>query len=111
MADRISRGQALVFGGMAARGSVAGAQPASAARPAERGSAVQAGTGWFRLPVVTANIGRKHLGAREAAIQAVRGADPGHRPFVGWQEKRRRPRRPAGRVPRQAGVTRTDLTA
>ncbi|MET9312924.1 hypothetical protein ABZX12_13930 [Kribbella sp. NPDC003505] len=88
MADRISRRQALMLGGgaLAALGSAAGAQTASAARPVERSAAAQAGTEWFRLPVVTANIGRKHLGAREAAITAVRGGDPGHRPFVGWQE-------------------------
>jgi hypothetical protein len=90
MADRISRRQALMLGGgaLAALGSVAGAQAASAARPVEAAAAnqAQAATGWFRLPVITANIGRKHLGAREAAIRAVRGGDPGYRPFVGWQE-------------------------
>lgn len=86
MVDRISRRQALLLGGgaLAALGSLTGAQTASAARPAE--AAAKTATGWFRLPVVTANIGRKHLGAREAAIHAVRGGDPGNRPFVGWQE-------------------------
>ncbi len=91
MAERISRRQALLLGGgalagAATLGSVAAAQSASAARPAEAASRAAAGTGWFRLPVITANIGRKHLDAREAAIRAVRGGDPGHRPFVGWQE-------------------------
>lgn len=45
-----------------------------------------AATGWIRLPVVTANIGREHLGARDAAIHAVRNAVDGVRPLVGWQE-------------------------
>jgi hypothetical protein len=79
MANRISRRQALMLGGgalagAAAFGSVAGARSASAA------------TEWFRLPIITANIGRKNLPARGPAIQAVRGGDPGNRPFVGWQE-------------------------
>lgn len=78
---RISRRQALALGGGAAAaaagvGSVAAARSASAA------------TDWFRLPIVTANIGRDNLGAREAAIRAVRNGDPGHRPVVGWQEIR-----------------------
>ncbi|HEY3555941.1 MAG TPA: hypothetical protein VGL05_00670 [Kribbella sp.] len=85
MTSRISRRQALMLGG----GALAGAATlgsASAADAVEVADRSTAGTGWFRLPVVTANIGRKHLGAREAAIKAVRGGDPGHRPFVGWQE-------------------------
>jgi hypothetical protein len=91
MAERISRRQALVLGGgalagAATLGSVAAARSASASEPAEAGTAAQAGTDWMRLPIVTANIGRKHLGARDAAIRAVRNGDPGHRPLVGWQE-------------------------
>lgn len=76
MTQLISRRQALLFGGgaLAALGAVAGAPGASAA------------SAWVRLPVITANIGRKNLGARQAAIQAVRAGDPGTRPFVGWQE-------------------------
>ncbi|TWD84695.1 hypothetical protein FB561_5889 [Kribbella amoyensis] len=81
MTHRISRRQALLLGGgavagAASLGTVAGAGPAAAA------------TGWIRLPIITANIGRKHLGAREAAIRAVRNGDPGTRPVVGWQEIR-----------------------
>lgn len=81
MVNRISRRHALMLGGgalagAATLGSVAGARSASAA------------TDWIRLPVVTANIGRKNLGAREAAIRAVRNGVPGERPIVGWQEIR-----------------------
>jgi hypothetical protein len=54
--------------------TVAGLGPASAA------------TDWIRLPIVTANIGRKHLGARDAAIHAVRHGVGEDRPLVGWQE-------------------------
>ncbi|NIK55119.1 hypothetical protein [Kribbella shirazensis] len=88
MTNRISRRQALMLGGGALAGtlgSVAAVHAASAAEPAEAGTAA-AGTDWFRLPIITANIGRKRLGAREAAIRAVRNGDPGHRPLVGWQE-------------------------
>lgn len=42
----------------------------------------------MRLPIVTANIGRKHLDQRNAAIAAVRNADGSNRPLVGWQEIR-----------------------
>lgn len=45
-----------------------------------------AATDWIRLPVITANIGRKNLDAREAAIHAVRDGDTAARPLVGWQE-------------------------
>ena len=81
MENKFSRRQALMLGGgalagAATLGSVAGARSASAA------------TDWFRLPIITANIGRKNLGAREAAIRDVRNGDPGTRPFVGWQEIR-----------------------
>lgn len=82
MSDRkFSRRQALVLGGgalagVATAGSVAGARSADAA------------SAWVRLPIVTANIGRKHLDQRNAAIAAVRRADPGNRPVVGWQEIR-----------------------
>jgi hypothetical protein len=79
MANRISRRQALMLGGgalagAATLGSVVGARSASAA------------SDWIRLPVITANIGRKNLSARQAAIQAVRNGDGDNRPFVGWQE-------------------------
>ncbi|WP_112238422.1 hypothetical protein [Kribbella monticola] len=76
MGSRISRRQALRLGG----GALAGVAVAGAVGE----SAVAAGE-WVRLPVITANIGRKNLGARDAAIQAVRNGD-GTRPFVGWQE-------------------------
>jgi hypothetical protein len=78
MANTISRRQALKLGGGALAGATAlgaaGAGPASAA------------TDWIRLPIITANIGRKRRQNREAAIRAVRHGDPNHRPFVGWQE-------------------------
>ncbi|WP_328324826.1 hypothetical protein OHA70_34275 [Kribbella sp. NBC_00382] len=95
MSHKISRRQALMLGGgalagAATLGSVAGAESASAAkgRPdsAARPRPAQAASDWVRLPVITANIGRKNLGAREAAIRDVRNGDPGNRPFVGWQE-------------------------
>lgn len=91
MADRISRRQALLLGGgalagAATLGSVAGARPASAATSSAPSAAPSSATDWIRLPIITANIGRKHLDAREAAIRAVRDGDPGHRPVVGWQE-------------------------
>ncbi|MDG9719108.1 hypothetical protein [Streptomyces sp. DH24] len=74
---KISRRGLLALGGALAGGAVvAGASPASAS------------TDWIRLPVVTANIGRTNLGAREAAIRDVRYCDTGHRPLVGWQEIR-----------------------
>jgi hypothetical protein len=72
----LSRRKALVLGGGAVLGALAGAGTAAAT------------TEWFRLPVVTANIGRKNLGAREDAIRDVRNADDAARPLVGWQEIR-----------------------
>ncbi|GAB1510418.1 hypothetical protein [Actinophytocola sp. KF-1] len=72
----LSRRKALVLGGGAVLGTIAGTGAAAAA------------TDWIRLPVVTANIGRKNLGAREDAIRAVRHADDAARPLVGWQEIR-----------------------
>ncbi|WP_350279612.1 hypothetical protein [Kribbella sp. HUAS MG21] len=90
MTSRFSRRQALMLGGGAlagALGAVTAAGSASAVELAEAGSrAGTAGSDWIRLPIVTANIGRKRLGAREAAIRAVRNSHPGHRPLVGWQE-------------------------
>ncbi|WP_460651641.1 hypothetical protein [Kribbella endophytica] len=75
MVNRISRRHALMLGGGALAATFSAGQ--AAASP------------WVRLPVVTANIGRKNLGAREAAIRDVRNnADPGNRPVVGWQEIR-----------------------
>jgi hypothetical protein len=82
MAHQISRRHALMLGG----GALAGAATLGSVAAARSASA--ASTDWIRLPVITANIGRKNLGAREAAIRAVRNGDPGHRPFVGWQEIR-----------------------
>ena len=73
----LSRRKALVLGGGAVLGTLA----------AGAGTAVAA-TDWIRLPVVTANIGRKNLAAREDAIRDVRNADDGARPLVGWQEIR-----------------------
>jgi hypothetical protein len=73
MTGKFTRRQALALGG----GALAAAATAT---PADAASA------WIRLPVVTANIGRNNLAAREPAIRDVRSADPGNRPFVGWQE-------------------------
>lgn len=99
MANRISRRHALMLGGgalagAATLGSVAGAGSASARQKAESaakhasaaGQASAAGSPWIRLPVITANIGRRHLENREAAIRDVRNGDGDNRPFVGWQE-------------------------
>lgn len=72
----LSRRKALILGGGVALGALAGTGFAAAA------------TDWVRLPIVTANIGRKNLGKREAAIRAVRNADDAVRPIVGWQEIR-----------------------
>ncbi|HEX2133421.1 MAG TPA: hypothetical protein VHH15_17875 [Actinophytocola sp.] len=74
MSGTLSRRKALVLGGGAVLGAAGAPGTASAA------------TDWIRLPVITANIGRKNLGARDDAIHAVRDGDPGHRPLVGWQE-------------------------
>jgi hypothetical protein len=77
----LSRRNLLVLGGGAASGAVvAGTSLAEASGTAA--------TDWIRLPVVTANIGRKNPGARKDAIHDVRYCDSGHRPLVGWQEIR-----------------------
>jgi hypothetical protein len=83
MSGKLSRRQALLLGGGVAVGAaaVAGVGSASAAGPVSA-----AASDWIRLPIVTANIGRKHLGAREAAINAVRHGVGDDRPLVGWQE-------------------------
>jgi len=83
VSGKLSRRQALLLGGGVAVGAAAavgGVQSASAAGPAA--------AGWVRLPIITANIGRRHLDAREAAIRDVRHGVAGERPFVGWQEIR-----------------------
>ena len=82
--NRISRRQALMLGG----GALAGAATLGTVAAARPAAARSAASDWLRLPVITANIGRKNLGAREAAISAVRNGDPGNRPIVGWQEIR-----------------------
>jgi hypothetical protein len=78
VSGKISRRKALALGGGVAVGAAVGASVGT-------GSAAAAGE-WIRLPVVTANIGRTNLGAREAAIRDVRNADGDNRPVVGWQE-------------------------
>lgn len=84
MSAQFSRRKALVLGGGLA---------ASAAVTATVGAtSASASTGWIRLPVVTANIGRNNPAAREPGIRDVRWkADPGHWPLVGWQEIYERP--------------------
>ncbi|NUT34691.1 MAG: hypothetical protein HOV79_16640 [Hamadaea sp.] len=74
MTNRMTRRKALALGGGALAGAIAGAGTASAA------------TDWFRLPVITANVGRDNLGARDAAFDAVRNADGDNRPLVCFQE-------------------------
>lgn len=74
MSGKVSRRKALAIGGGVVLGAAAGAGRAAAAGE------------WVRLPVITANIGRRNLGAREAAIRDVRNADGDNRPVVGWQE-------------------------
>jgi len=84
VSGKLSRRQALLLGGGVAVGTaaaVAGVQSASAAGPESAAAA-----DWIRLPIITANVGRKNLGAREAAIRDVRDGVAGERPFVGWQE-------------------------
>jgi hypothetical protein len=76
VSGELSRRKALFLGG----GVVLG----TAATVAGVGSA-SAAADWIRLPIITANIGRKHLDAREAAIRAVRTGVAGE-PLVGWQE-------------------------
>lgn len=70
----VSRRTALALGGGAVAAAVTGTSTASAA------------TDWFRLPVITANIGRTNLGARDAAFDAVRNSDGTNRPLVCFQE-------------------------
>ncbi|MEV8378918.1 hypothetical protein AB0P21_39640 [Kribbella sp. NPDC056861] len=77
MTKTFSRRQALALGG--------GLAGAAAIGTAAAGSAAAAGA-WVRLPVVTANIGRRNLGNREAAIRDVRNNSDSERPLVGWQE-------------------------
>jgi hypothetical protein len=79
MTDKLTRRQALKLGGGALAGAVALGSATSMAESAA------AAPGWIRLPIITANIGRNNLGAREAAIRDVRNGDA-ERPFVGWQE-------------------------
>jgi hypothetical protein len=74
VSGELSRRKALVLGGGVALGTMAGVGTATAA------------SDWIRLPIVTANVGRKNLGARDAAIRDVRNADADARPLVGWQE-------------------------
>lgn len=74
MSSRVSRRRALAIGGGALAGTVAGTSTASAA------------TDWFRLPVITANVGRDNLDKRDAAFDAVRNADGTNRPLVCFQE-------------------------
>lgn len=83
MSREFGRRAALKIGGVAVLGAAAAAAGATSAGAAPSASA------WIDLTVITANIGRKNLGAREAAIRAVRGYSenrPGYRPLVGWQE-------------------------
>lgn len=75
MTRKFSRRKAFAIGGGVVASAFAGASTASAATA----------TDWFRLPVITANVGRKHLGARDAAFDAVRNADKS-RPLVCFQE-------------------------
>lgn len=79
MPGKFSRRNMLILGG----GTVAGVLGLAGYAQAD---AEPTASPWLRLPIITANIGRKHLGQRERAIRAVRGGDPGHRPLVGWQE-------------------------
>lgn len=76
MSGVLSRRKALVLGG-AVLGAAAGMTT---------GGSAAAASEWVRLPVITANIGRRNLGAREAAIRDVRAGDGQVRPLVGWQE-------------------------
>ena len=77
----ISRRRALGLAGIAAGAAALGT---TAAAPAS------AATAWRYLGVVTANIGRDNLAAREPAIEAVRNSlslsGDEDRPLVGWQE-------------------------
>ncbi|MFF2654327.1 hypothetical protein [Streptomyces sp. NPDC058045] len=79
----ISRRRALALGGGAVLGA---ATTLTTSGPAD------ATTGWHRLIVITANIGRTHKGQRERAIRDVRHAVSHNgqldKPLVGWQEIR-----------------------
>jgi hypothetical protein len=99
MTKKISRRAALgLAGGVAVGAATIGLSTADAARRGKgdgRGDGRGDGAGgaqpraagpWVRLAVVTANIGRKHLDQREAAITAVRQQSDGTPPMVGWQE-------------------------
>ncbi|OLF09675.1 hypothetical protein BLA60_17940 [Actinophytocola xinjiangensis] len=80
MSNALSRRSALLLGGgvvLGTAGAVVSAGTASAA------------SNWVGLTVITANVGRGNLAAREPAIRAVRGYStehPNYRPLVGWQE-------------------------
>lgn len=93
--EPFSRRRALALGGSAVLGTAAALGGAAAARAgtadtADAAEDVAAAGEWHRLVVVTANVGRKNPGAREAAVRAVRRAvqtDDGFaQPLVGWQE-------------------------
>lgn len=79
--EPISRRRAFALGGAAVF---------AAAGTLAVGGSAGAATDWKRLVVITANIGRKHLGQRERAIRDVRHAVTidGRltKPLVGWQE-------------------------
>lgn len=84
--ESLSRRRALALGGSAVLGTTGVLGGVAAADGAETAAAGE----WQRLVVVTANIGRKNLGAREPAIRAVRRAVKADgefaQPLVGWQE-------------------------
>jgi hypothetical protein len=81
MSGELNRRKALLLGGGVVLATAAGVGSASAAGPESAAAA-----NWVRLPIITANIGRRHLDKREAAIRAVRHGVAGERPLVGWQE-------------------------
>lgn len=81
MSRKLSRRSALLLGGGVALGAVT-----TVTAVGDAAGAGDAAAGWIRLPIITANIGRKHLGAREDAIHDVRHGVAGVRPLVGWQE-------------------------
>lgn len=90
--EAITRRRALGLGGATLAGTaLAGTAGAlAAADSADAANSAEAASGWQRLVVITANIGRKNVGQRERAIRDVRHAvtidGKLTRPLVGWQE-------------------------
>ncbi|MBO0839739.1 MAG: hypothetical protein J2O49_02830 [Sciscionella sp.] len=90
MTGELSRRRAFRLGGVVLGGGIAAGVAVGTSNASTETNAAAtdptAATDWIRLPVITANIGRKHLDQRDRAIHDVRYGDAGYLPLVGWQE-------------------------